>query len=231
MAKQLTSKKKWPTNVWVVIPGYNEAKYVTQVLKKVSNYTNNVIFVDDGSSDNTVTLAKAHTQHVLSHITNLGKGAALKTGCEYAFNSLDAEAVVFMDSDDQHDPQELWLFVEKLREGYEMVFGVRPLNTAMPVIRRLANASISLVIWALFGKYIADIPSGYKALSKKAYSVLQWQASDYAVEMEIAARVAKEKVHYTEIMVTTIYHDLDRGMTFLDAFKIIWQLVAWRFIL
>jgi len=86
-------------NVFIIIPGHNEQEYVSTVLSKVKAIHSQVIFVDDGSTDNTAVLAKAHTKHVLSHDTNLGKGAALKTGCEYAFSTLNADADEFLSTD------------------------------------------------------------------------------------------------------------------------------------
>jgi glycosyltransferase involved in cell wall biosynthesis len=96
---------KAKVSTWIIIPGYNEEKYLKKVFDKVRKHTANIIFVDDGSSDKTSAIAKKYTRHVLRHMTNLGKGAALKTGCEYAFKKIKADRVIFLDSDDQHDPK------------------------------------------------------------------------------------------------------------------------------
>lgn len=221
--------KQWPADIWVIIPGYNEQKYIKEVLRKTKKYTSNIVFVDDGSSDNSTKLASKHIKHVLTHPINLGKGSAMKTGCEYAFAELKAKAVIFMDADDQHNPAQLQLFVNGFKKGYDVVFGVRVLNKHMPVIRRFGNASHSLLIWLLFGSYIPDIPSGFKAFTKKAYQRIQWNTTDYAVETEIAARVAKEKLPYKGVIIETIYHDLDRGMTIIDILKLTTQIVSWKF--
>jgi glycosyltransferase involved in cell wall biosynthesis len=215
------------TKIWVVIPGMDEEKYVGIVLKKVKLQTNNIIFVDDGSKDNTATIAKKYTKHVLSHSINLGKGAALKTGCEYAFKVLNAQAVVFMDSDDQHDPKELPLFFEELQNN-SVVFGVRSFDNSMPLFKIMGNRVASVLIYFMFGSYIPDIPSGYKALSKNAYKELAWNSSDYAVEMEIAARTSKYRKKYSVIQIKTIYHDFERGMTILDTLRMIGKILSWR---
>ncbi len=112
-------------NIWVVIPGYNEATYIGRVLKKAKKITPNLIFVDDGSTDRSAAIARKYTPHVLKHKINLGKGAALRTGCDYAFGKLKAVAIVIMDADDQHDPSELPLFFVKFNQGFDVVFGVR----------------------------------------------------------------------------------------------------------
>lgn len=214
-------------NTWIIIPGINEEKYIGVVLRKVRKKTENIIVVDDGSNDATSKIAQKYTSHVLSHTVNLGKGAALKTGCEYAFNHLHADAVIFIDSDDQHDPEELGLFYEALKK-YEVVFGVRSFDERMPLLRIIMNRLASAVIFFLFGDYIPDIPSGYKAISKRAYKKLAWNSTDYAVEMEIAARTAKNNLPYGTVSIKTIYHDFERGMTILDTLRMISQIIAWR---
>jgi glycosyltransferase involved in cell wall biosynthesis len=213
---------------FIIIPAYNEQKYLEKVLDKTTAYSKNIIVIDDGSTDDTQKIAKKHTKHALRHDLNLGKGAAMKTGSEYAFKHLGADAVVFIDSDDQHDPKHLPEFMEKLEEGNDLVFGVRTFSKNMPKVKIYANKFASVLIQLLFGAYIPDIPSGYKAITKKAYKQIKWNASDYGVELEIAARTAKQKLPFATITIDTIYHDHDRGMTALDALKITAKLVEWR---
>lgn len=214
-------------NTWVIIPGYNEAKYLANVLKKTIKITNNLIYVDDGSSDKSAQIAKHYTADVLRHEINLGKGAALKTGCDYAFSKKNAAAVIFMDSDDQHEPADIHKFYHAFKT-HQMIFGERSLNHKMPLIRIIGNRLASVLILTLFGEYIPDIPSGYKGLSKKIYQQIKWSSADYAVELEIAAIVAKNKIPYLTVPIETIYHDLDRGMTFLDTIKMLSKIMSWR---
>jgi len=221
------NKKILKKDIWIIIPGLNEEKYIGTVLKKVLKQGKNIIVVDDGSRDSMPKIAKKYTEHVLSHSINLGKGAALKTGCEYAFKKLKAKAVIFMDSDDQHDPEELPTFMKAL-ETSDVVFGVRSFDEKMPLIRIMMNRLASIVIYFLFGRYIPDIPSGYKAFTKKAYKKLVWNSTDYAVEMEIAAKTAKYKLSYTKIPIKTIYHDFERGMTIIDTLRMITKILSWR---
>ena len=215
-------------NTWIIIPGINEEKYIATVLKKVLKQTKNIIVVDDGSTDTMPELARKYTPHVLIHSVNLGKGAALKTGCEYAFNKLGAQAVIIMDADDQHDPEELPLFFKALTTS-DIVFGVRSFDTKMPLARIIGNRLASVAIYFLFGEYIPDIPSGYKAFTKKAYKKIVWDSTDYSVEMEIAAKTAKFKIKFMTIPIETIYHDFERGMTILDTIRMITKIFSWRF--
>lgn len=211
--------------IFVVIPGFNEEKYLEKVLHDILKITKNVVYIDDGSHDKSAIIAKKHLQDVLVHEVNLGKGAALKTGCEYAFKKLKADAVVFMDSDKQHNPSDLSKFIKKLEGGADVVFGVRAFDAHTPFIRLYGNKFASFFFNLLFGKYITDIPSGYKAITRSVYKKLEWTAVGYEVEIEIAARVAKNNISYEIVEIKTIYHDVDKGVSLLDALNIMKFLV------
>ncbi len=217
-----------PATLWVVIPAYNEATYIAQVLKKVISVTPRVIVVDDGSKDQTSAQAEQWAAYTLTHKVNLGKGAALKTGCDFAFKNLKAESVIVMDGDDQHDPAELPLFAQEFKKGNDVVFGIRQVDKDMPWLRAFFNRVASYLVAIFFGKYIPDIPSGFKAFTRKAYRYLAWDSVDYAVELEIAARTAKYRLPFSTVCIRTIYHDMNKGMTMLDVLRIIRYLINWK---
>ena len=181
--------------IYVVITAYNEAKYLGKFLEKLTQKTKDFIVVDDGSSDQTSTIAKKYSKNTLMHPVNLGKGAAMKTGADYAFNFLGADAVIFMDGDDQHDPADLDKFYDYFiyQNKNGLAFGVRAFDQSMPFYRVLGNRFASLLVKMLFGTYLLDIPSGFKAMSCDVYKKLRWQSSDYGVELEIACKTAKLK--------------------------------------
>lgn len=218
--------------IYVIIPGYNEERYLVSVLKQTKKVTNNIVYVDDGSTDRSYQIAKKSIPLVLHHQINLGKGAALKTGCEYAFKKLHADAVILMDSDGQHNPSELIKFIKHLEEGAKFIFGVRNFTAVeMPLVRFIGNKFASAFLSLLFGKYIPDIPSGFKAVTKSTYKKIQWTSSGYEVEAEIAARVAKFNVPYELLEIKTIYHDVDKGVSALDALHVMRFLVQLKFVL
>jgi glycosyltransferase involved in cell wall biosynthesis len=202
-------------NIWVVVPAYNETAYIERVLKKILEYTKNIIVIDDGSTDGTAELAKKMGVCTLRNRLNSGKGATLRTGCDFAFNHCGASAIVIMDADDQHEASELPKFFAEFAKGEQVVFGIRE-EPNMPWLRLKLNRLGSFVNYLLFGVYILDIPSGFKAFTKEAYSKLRWFANDYAVELEIAARTAKYRLHFSTIHIKSIYHDMNRGMTAFD---------------
>lgn len=211
------------------MPAYNEEKYLSAVIKKTLRVTANIVLVDDGSRDSTALIARKYLAHVLRHEINLGKGAAMTTGTQYAFSHVGAKAVVFLDSDDQHDPREFHRFVEAFQTGSQVVFGVRKFSASqMPLLRFVGNKAISIVVNLLYGGFIPDIPSGYKGLTKPAYHKIRWQSRGYEVETEIAAKVAGARIPFTTLDIETIYHDTDKGMNALEAIKICFALIQWK---
>lgn len=211
----------------IVVPAYNESRFIGKFLDKLLTYTKQVVVVDDGSSDKTCEITKAKNVTCLSHIVNLGKGSALKTGCEYAFKNMAADAVIIMDGDDQHAVEDIKVFEKALKAGSYVVLGVRQMDAKMPLMRILGNKAMSILINLLFGHYIADIPSGFKAFTKSAYKSLKWHSTGYEVETEIAVRIAKNQLKYTEVQISTIYHDKEYGFNLLDAVKILLKLPYW----
>lgn len=216
-------------SIAVIIPAYNEAKTIATVIKGVAKLSVPVIVVNDGSDDETEKLALKSTKHVITHAVNLGKGAAMKTGAEYAFDRLGVEAIIFLDGDGQHHSKELPNFISELTSGEEIVFGVRSLDQGMPFDRVIGNRLVSLATKALFGgPYMPDILSGYKAFSKRAYQQLIWEASGYEVELEIAARTSLAGLSYKNIPIQTVYVNLQRGMNILDSFSVVTHLLTLR---
>lgn len=215
-------------SIWVVIPAYNEEKYIDKVLKKVSKVTGNVVVVNDGSGDRTEQIVKKNNIICISHKVNLGKGAAMKTGCDYVFTIRHAEAVIFLDSDDQHDVREIELFIKALDQGYDVILGTRTFRSDMPRIRQIGNELSSYLVYWVTGLFVHDVPSGYRAFTRKAYPKIRWEASGYEVETEMIVRMAKHKLSFIEVPIKTIYHDDYKGFSLLDGINILIKLIHWK---
>jgi len=217
-------------NIFLVVPSYNEGKRLRDTLKYAKKYfpETKTIVVDDGSFRKEL-LSPTCKAILIRHQINLGKGAAMITGADYAF-SQGAEAVIFMDADSQHDPKELKKFKRNLEKGYDLVFGSRDYGYRTPMIRFLGNRIASMYINFLFSVYISDILSGYRALNKKAYRLLKWRSVRYGVETEIVARLGKhkKKLSWIEFPIDSIYVDKYKGVTIIDAIKILGQSIWWK---
>ncbi len=203
---------------WVIIPSFNEKKNITEIIVRSKLICDNIVVVDDGSNDNTSELAKKEDVIVLTHPLNLGKGAALKTGCEYAIFK-NASILIVMDADGQHKPEDIPRFIEALKDK-DIVFGSRKLNKKMPFIFRLGNNFLSTISSLLFGIYIKDTQSGFRAFKSSIYPLIKWDANDYSMESEMIANVGKHKLKFKEITIDTIYGDKYKGTTVIDGLKI-----------
>ncbi len=206
-------------DIFAVIPAYNEEKTVAEVVKKARQHVAKVIVVDDGSKDNTLNKAKKAKADVLMHVVNLGKGAALKTGCDYAAK-LGAKAIVTLDADRQHEPSEIPRLIKSLEEA-DIVFTYRKIDYhTMPLIKKIGNKFINASIRAMFGINVFDTQCGYRAFTAEAYRKIRWTSSDYSVETEMIARTGKNKLRFRQLPIKTIYLDAYRGITFVDGIKI-----------
>jgi len=216
----------------IVIPFYNEEKHITSVLQGLKKYGLHIILVDDGSTDHSsekISDLKLKNIDLLKHRINLGKGAAMKTGADYAFAN-GAEAIIFMDSDNQHKPEDLHSFTKVLESGkYDVVLGSRNYSYGVPLVRFLGNKFASVILTVFFGIYVSDVLCGFRALTKNAYQKIRWDSTGYGVETEMIARLGKIKLNFCEVPVESIYHDKNKGVTMLDAIGILGELVKWKF--
>jgi UDP-N-acetylglucosamine---dolichyl-phosphate N-acetylglucosaminyltransferase len=209
----------------IIIPAHNEEKTVQKVVKQAQKH-GLVIVVDDGSTDKTAQKAKEAGATVLSHIVNLGKGAALKTGCDYALKS-GVLQIVAIDADAQHDPKLIPTFIKALEKN-NIVFGYRTFSSAMPGIFRFGNGAINKVAKILYGIKLNDTQCGYRSFTSATYKILRWRSHDYSVESEMVAKVGKHKLKYAEIPIKTIYQDKYKGTTIFDGIKIVLKMIWWK---
>lgn len=220
--------------IFIVIPLRNEEKHIVKLLKDLARYKMSIIVVDDGSVDASlkeIQNFKTPKLKVLEHKVNLGKGATMKTGADYAF-SKGADVVIFMDGDGQHNPGDLPKFLDLIKKRkYEVIFGNRVSNFGVPLVRFLGNKFASVVMALAFNIYVSDSLCGFRSVTKKAYKNIKWESDGYGVEIEMIARVSKKGVKFTEVPVETIYHDHVKGVTLLDAFSILFSVVKWRLLL
>ena len=214
------------SGVFAVIPAHNEEKHIGDVVRQAKKYVDNAVVVDDGSRDGTVEEAKKSGAIVLKHLVNLGKGAALKTGCDYAIKN-KADIIVAIDADAQHNPKEIPKFIGAVKM-HDVAIGYRKLNMSMPFILRFGNWFINKTIRFLYGVKIKDSQCGYRAFTSEAYGKLRWKASDYSMESEMIAKIGKHRLSYAEVPIETIYSDKYKGTTILDGINIVFNLLLWR---
>ena len=215
-------------DVWVVIPVFNEAKRINEVLAEVKKYVKVVVVINDGSTDNTIEMISKHNVFRIECQINEGKASALLRGCEYA-KAQGAKHI--MDGDGQHDPEKLPEFIQEVTCGsYDIIFGSRSVKDNMPLTRHVGNIIINLAFKILYGKTLTDVISGYKAFTIEAFDIIKWDPSKrYLVESDIFINAIKAKLRWREIMIPCIYNNKFTGIKRLDGFKILWNVIKRRF--
>ncbi|HLC75332.1 MAG TPA: glycosyltransferase family 2 protein [Candidatus Nanoarchaeia archaeon] len=211
--------------VVIVIPARNEASTIASVVHGALCH-GSVAVVDDGSTDATTAEAETAGAVVLQHVVNLGKGCALKTGCDYALME-GADRIVVLDADAQHDPAQIPDFLNALKT-HDIVFGYRTFTADMPGILRFGNKFISRMTTTLYGISLRDTQCGYRAFTADAYKKLRWRAQDYSVESEMISNTGKQGLRYTEISIPTVYHNKYKGTTVLDGIRIVLKMIWWK---
>jgi glycosyltransferase involved in cell wall biosynthesis len=206
-------------DVWLVVPLYNEATVISDVIRDAKRSFPNIVCVDDGSSDGSDDLAEAAGAHVVRHPVNLGQGAALQTGLEYALGDPAMAYAVTFDADGQHQVSDVLAMLDKIRnEGLHVVFGSRFLadESEASVLKRLVLRTAVAYTNLTTGTRLTDAHNGLRVLSRAVVERLQITQNGMAHASEIVAeignmRLSGERVRYGEAPVHVLYTDYSRG--------------------
>lgn len=191
--------------VLALIPANNEADRIEPVISRALAYLP-VLVVDDGSEDDTAAVAEASGATVVQHGVNLGKGDALRTGFAWAI-AHDYEAVLTLDADGQHDPDDIPKFLRALEEDQgDLIIGSRDLNQ-IPLVRRVANRVGRVTLsWAL-GQPIVDNQSGFRLVTRPVLEILSPTVGGFEFEVEMIAQTLAAGLRLAWVPIRTIYAD------------------------
>ncbi|MBN2191039.1 MAG: glycosyltransferase family 2 protein [Candidatus Aureabacteria bacterium] len=189
-----------------LVSAFNEGKYIAGVTLKAKKYCKEVIVVDDGSGDNTADEAKSSGATVLKHSINRGKGAAIVTGLGY-LEGKDFDAVVLMDGDAQHDPDDIPVLAGCMEgNSADIVIGSRmhdPEN--MPRIRLITNKFMSWLLRKYTGVSLSDTQCGFRLIRKHVLDNLNLNTDKFEIESELIIKASARKFKVLEAPVKTIY--------------------------
>lgn len=204
------------TTRWLAaLPVYNEAGSVNEVLDQVVQHAQNVVVVNDGSTDGTAEQLQTRNDIItLTHFQNRGYGAALNTAFQYAMDN-DFEVIVTLDCDGQHEPQRIPRFVSAATTA-DIVSGSRYLKTypgdsAPPAQRLFVNRTITRQLNQLLGLQLTDAFCGFKAYRVDALRSLNVTEFGYAMPLQLWVQAAMRRMNIIEIPVPLIYLDLSRS--------------------
>jgi glycosyltransferase involved in cell wall biosynthesis len=222
----------------IVIPACNEAATLPIVVSKLreslGEYAYQIVVVDDGSTDKTSLVMDQLAKDgviALSHSSNCGKGAALRT----AFQHVRGDIVVIQDADLEYDPKDIPKLIQPILEGRaDVVFGSRfngPEQRVHLFWHRVANGWLTWMSNLLNNLDLSDMETGYKAFRKDVLAGIQIRENRFGVEPELTAKIAKQKWRLYEVPVCYYGRDYSEGkkIGFRDAIRAAWCIIRYRF--
>ena len=217
-------------DTWFVIPLFNEGQVIADVVKDVRTTFPNVVCIDDGSSDDSAAAAQAAGAVVVRHPVNLGQGAALQTGFEYALSQPGMRWVVTFDADGQHQVSDVQAMLAKAQaEDLQVVFGSRFLDDRTDagalkrIVLRLAVAYTNLTTRTK----LTDAHNGLRVISRDVVARLSITQNRMAHASELVAQIGALDVRYGESPVHVLYTDYSRskGQSLWNAVNILAELI------
>ncbi|MDI6606461.1 MAG: glycosyltransferase family 2 protein, partial [Candidatus Omnitrophota bacterium] len=176
----------------IIIPTYNEAGAIGDLVEKIRRQDLDVVVVDDGSEDNTSGIAREKGAVVLRNPRNEGKGASLKEGFNFALGE-DYDAVITMDGDGQHRPDDIPYFMRLAKYSEGGIFIGNRMSKArnMPLPRLWTNKFMSWLISVIVKQRIPDTQCGFRLIKKDVLKKVRLKTSKYETESEILIRAAR----------------------------------------
>lgn len=208
--------------ICAVVPAYEEAGRIGPVVEGLRRHVAQVVVIDDGSRDGSAAEAAAAGATVLRHDRNRGKGAALRTGVEFALQD-GFDAVLTCDGDGQHDPTDVPRFLERARTSdADIVLGARTLDVATaPLTRRFTNRASSRLISLIAGRPVRDSQCGFRLLRTRMLRRVPLRGDRYDAESALLLAALRRGHSFAEVPVRTIYGAPSKFRPVADTWRIL----------
>jgi glycosyltransferase involved in cell wall biosynthesis len=217
-------------HIWVVIAAYNEVGVIARVVGEVRRCGYTVLLIDDGSTDATAATAEKAGAVVIRHPVNLGQGAALQTGIEYALRE-GADVIVTFDADGQHRVADIDVLIDAMaKHNVDFVFGSRVLGGAinLPPTRRLLLKAATWFTRITSGLSVTDTHNGLRAMTQQGAGAIRLRQNRMAHASEFLNQVSASRLKYIEVPVTIEYsaYSLAKGQKLGNSLSILVDLSA-----
>ncbi|GAA1160838.1 glycosyltransferase family 2 protein [Ornithinicoccus hortensis] len=214
------------TDAWLVIPLFNEASVIAEVLEGARARFPHVVCVDDASTDDSARIAAAAGAVVVRHPFNLGQGAALQTGIRYVLEATDATYLVTFDADGQHRVEDAEAMVTRARdEDLAVVFGSRFLDsrTEPGFLRKIVLKTAVWITNQQTGLRLSDAHNGLRVVRRDAAETLHLKQDRMAHATEIVLQLGRSGLPWAEHPVHVLYTDYSRakGQSLINSVNIL----------
>ncbi|WP_407662803.1 glycosyltransferase family 2 protein [Mycobacterium tilburgii] len=215
--------------VWIVIPAFNEATVIGEVIADVRSVFDNVVCVDDGSTDETGELARRAGAHLVCHPVNLGQGAAIQTGVEYARNQPGAQLFATFDADGQHRVKDVATMIDRLAtEDVDIIIGTRfggQDTSRPPLLKRLVLQTAARLSQRGRRLGLTDTNNGLRVFNKRVADGLDITMSGMSHANEIIMLIAENRWRVAEQPVEVLYtkYSRSKGQPLLNGVNIIFD--------
>ena len=187
------------------MPAYNEGAYIGSMVLLARRYADEVIVIDDGSTDHTGRIATLAGASVIRHEKNKGYGAAIQSILAQA-KKRNPDVLVLLDADSQHNPEEIPSLIKAISEGFDLVIGFRKeQRKVVPLYRHFGQKVLSYSTRILSGRKLSDTESGFRAFSRKAIAVLEPKENGMAISAETVSQATAKGLKVTEVPISIIY--------------------------
>jgi polyprenyl-phospho-N-acetylgalactosaminyl synthase len=216
-------------DVWIVVPAYNEASVIGDVISEIRTVFDYVVCVDDGSKDDTGDFALAAGAHVVSHPVNLGQGAAIQTGVEYARTRPGAQVFATFDADGQHRLKDVVKMIDRLStDDLDMVVGTRfaePSASKPPLPKRVILRAAAVLSPSSRELRLTDAHNGLRVFNKKVADELNITMNGMSHASEIIAMAVENRWRVAEEPVEILYTDYSKskGQPLLNGVNIVFD--------
>ena len=228
MAFKMETETHYP-GVWIVIPAFNEAAVIGEVIADVRSVFDHVVCVDDGSADGTGEVARRAGAHLVRHPINLGQGAAIQTGVEYARKQSGARVFATFDADGQHRVKDVSAMIERLCAGdVDIVIGTRfgaPQGSRPPFLKRIVLRTAARLSRRGRRLGLTDTNNGLRVFNKTVADGLNLTMSGMSHANEFVILIAENHWRVAELPVEVLYteYSKSKGQPLLNGVNIIFD--------